>query len=516
MLKQAFKEDALSQSRTFEWFARFNAGRTSVKDDLHTGRPLSIRNPENALKIKSSIKENPKITFRELSEDLDISFGTCQTIIKNDLHLKRSLAKFVSHLLTNEQKEHRKETCKKMVEMFNSDPHWLKNFITGDETWVYGYDPETKRQSSQWLEPGEPRFKKARMIKSNLKCLLITFFDVNDWYTMNSCPRLVAVIAVAAVAWAKEEDHMQVAESALQTYGGGYGRGGRGGGGGYGGALGGGHGGGYGGAGGYGGGRGGGYGGAGGYGGGRGGNGGGRGGYGGGAVSYGSRGHGSYGDAGYAARGHGGYDQGSYGDHGSYADRANSAHGAHKRGGYRDLDAYGASRGAHDRYSSKGAYAHDRGAGYEKAYAYDKKAGYHKAGGDKGYYDSHHGLHDKKGYLDQGAYGRYGHDRHGSHDKSGKYGHGNYGYDQSGHHKHGNNYGASAYQGGHGGAVYGGGHYLFLTNEQKLCRLATCEDMMEMTRTDPEWKDKIITGDETWVYGYDPETKPQLPSGEVR
>ncbi|UYV65409.1 hypothetical protein LAZ67_3004297 [Cordylochernes scorpioides] len=27
--------------------------------------------------------------------------------------------------------------------------------------------------------------------------------------------------------------------------------------------------------------------------------------------------------------------------------------------------------------------------------------------------------------------------------------------------------------------------------------------------TDPELKDKIITGDETWVYGYDPETKPQ-------
>ncbi|UYV73188.1 hypothetical protein LAZ67_10002144 [Cordylochernes scorpioides] len=101
MLKQAFKEDALSQSRTFEWFARFKAGRTSVKNDLHTGRPLSIRNPENALKIK------------ELSEDLYILFGRCQTIIKNDLHLKRSPAKFVPHLLMNEQKEHRKETCKR-------------------------------------------------------------------------------------------------------------------------------------------------------------------------------------------------------------------------------------------------------------------------------------------------------------------------------------------------------------------------------------------------------------------
>ncbi|UYV77833.1 hypothetical protein LAZ67_15002505 [Cordylochernes scorpioides] len=53
--------------------------------------------------------------------------------------------------------------------MFNSDPHWLKYVITGDETWVYGYDPETKKQSSQRLEPGELRFKKARMIKSKFK-----------------------------------------------------------------------------------------------------------------------------------------------------------------------------------------------------------------------------------------------------------------------------------------------------------------------------------------------------------
>ncbi|UYV61368.1 hypothetical protein LAZ67_1004617 [Cordylochernes scorpioides] len=47
----------------------------------------------------------------------------------------------------------------------------------------------------------------------------------------------------------------------------------------------------------------------------------------------------------------------------------------------------------------------------------------------------------------------------------------------------------------------------FLTNEQKLCRLATCENMLEMTRTDPEWKDKIITGDETW--GSDSKKRPE-------
>ncbi|XP_011066332.1 PREDICTED: uncharacterized protein LOC105153281 [Acromyrmex echinatior] len=49
--------------------------------------------------------------------------------------------------------------------------------ITGDESWVYGYDVETKAQSSQWKLPHEPRSKKARQVRSNVKVLLTVFFD---------------------------------------------------------------------------------------------------------------------------------------------------------------------------------------------------------------------------------------------------------------------------------------------------------------------------------------------------
>ncbi|GFX71170.1 mariner Mos1 transposase [Trichonephila clavipes] len=38
----------------------------------------------------------------------------------------------------------------------------MKLIITRDESWIYGYDPETKQQSSQWKNPGSPRPKKAR------------------------------------------------------------------------------------------------------------------------------------------------------------------------------------------------------------------------------------------------------------------------------------------------------------------------------------------------------------------
>ena len=49
-----------------------------------------------------------------------------------------------------------------------------------NESWIYCYDSETKRQSSQWEYAGSPRTKKARQSKSTHKLLMIPppfFFD---------------------------------------------------------------------------------------------------------------------------------------------------------------------------------------------------------------------------------------------------------------------------------------------------------------------------------------------------
>ena len=41
----------------------------------------------------------------------------------------------------------------------------LCQVITGDETWVFQYDPETKRQSMEWKTTETPPPKKAPMSK---------------------------------------------------------------------------------------------------------------------------------------------------------------------------------------------------------------------------------------------------------------------------------------------------------------------------------------------------------------
>jgi hypothetical protein len=51
----------------------------------------------------------------------------------------------------------------------NSESFFLRSLITGDESWVYGYDPETKMRSSHWKTPNSPRTKKARHVDRFLR-----------------------------------------------------------------------------------------------------------------------------------------------------------------------------------------------------------------------------------------------------------------------------------------------------------------------------------------------------------
>ena len=58
-------------------------------------------------------------------------------------------------------------------------PQIICKVVTGDETWCYGYDPETKQASSQYKTPNSPKPQKARQVRSNVKIILISFLDAN-------------------------------------------------------------------------------------------------------------------------------------------------------------------------------------------------------------------------------------------------------------------------------------------------------------------------------------------------
>jgi histone-lysine N-methyltransferase SETMAR len=84
----------------------------------------------------------------------------------------------VPRQLSDDQKAHRISVCRELKQQATDDPNFISSVITGDETWVYFYDPETKQQSSQWKSPNSRRPKKAHQVRSNVHSMLMVFFVI--------------------------------------------------------------------------------------------------------------------------------------------------------------------------------------------------------------------------------------------------------------------------------------------------------------------------------------------------
>jgi 1,2-phenylacetyl-CoA epoxidase PaaB subunit len=126
----------------FEWHSHFKASQVSAKDDECSGWPSTSKTTENVEEIWELIQKDRHRTIHELPDTAGINYGVCQEIVTENLNMRRIATKFVPLLLTNDQKQLREKT--------NEDQTFISRIIMGDGSWIYGYDPDTKQQSSHW------------------------------------------------------------------------------------------------------------------------------------------------------------------------------------------------------------------------------------------------------------------------------------------------------------------------------------------------------------------------------
>jgi len=139
------------------------------------------------------IRSNRRLTIREISEELNISYGSIQNILTTDLNMRHVSVKFVPGVLMVQQKQQCLSISLELRDHAASDSSFLGNVIMGDETWVYGYDPEIRVQSSQWKSTSSPRVKKARQSRSNIKVMMTVFFDLDGIVRAEFVPRNTTV-----------------------------------------------------------------------------------------------------------------------------------------------------------------------------------------------------------------------------------------------------------------------------------------------------------------------------------
>lgn len=177
LVKQAYQNEALGQAMVYRWHKLFREGRESIEDEPRSGCPKSGRNKENIEKIADILKNDRCVSVKMIEEMTGIPSTTAYRILIDDLGKKKVCSRFVPHLLTDDQKTARTQHCLDMKATAEADPNFLKTIITGDETWCFQYEPTTKRQSAEWVGPGEAKPKKLRFQKSKVKTMLLVFYD---------------------------------------------------------------------------------------------------------------------------------------------------------------------------------------------------------------------------------------------------------------------------------------------------------------------------------------------------
>ncbi|UYV64500.1 NARFL [Cordylochernes scorpioides] len=136
MLQTAYGDAVMSRRRAFKWYKRFKEGREETADNERSGRPSTSTTPEKVDKVLELVREDRRITVREVTEEAGISFGSTQLIMKDILGVRRLNAVLVPKDLTFDKKNARKETASLNLEATTDDPELLKRVITGDETWI--------------------------------------------------------------------------------------------------------------------------------------------------------------------------------------------------------------------------------------------------------------------------------------------------------------------------------------------------------------------------------------------
>uniref|UniRef100_A0A8C3BF43 Mos1 transposase HTH domain-containing protein n=1 Tax=Cairina moschata TaxID=8855 RepID=A0A8C3BF43_CAIMO len=177
MIKEAYGDADMGRSGVFEWHKLFREGRERVEDDDCSGRLLTSKTNENVSRVKNLLNRDHRMSIRTIADDLSIPQTQVFEMVKEKLAMRKVCVKFVPRVLSKEKKANQKAICQDLLHHVNEETDFLDNVVTGDEMWVFEYNPESKRQSTERHTPASPRPKKARMSKSKQKSMFICFFD---------------------------------------------------------------------------------------------------------------------------------------------------------------------------------------------------------------------------------------------------------------------------------------------------------------------------------------------------
>ena len=154
--KQIFNElcgiygpQTISMRTVFRWVKAFKAGKFSVEDNTRPGRP-KISGTKANIAVKIVVEQDVRMSVKDIASCTGISEGSVQTILKKCLDLRKLCARWVPHLLTEEQTPQHLKCARELLKTYKGcNSRVISNLLTGDETWVHMFEPQRRADNKQ-------------------------------------------------------------------------------------------------------------------------------------------------------------------------------------------------------------------------------------------------------------------------------------------------------------------------------------------------------------------------------
>lgn len=172
----------------FQWYSCFK----DYQDDLNDNRWLDQSANSHGWSLQTVMNSSKKVceliaivsnvTLKLMAEGFGINKDQILKILTKNLAKWKICTLFVPHInwWSRTHLEHYKDIIKTAQRN-----KILDSMVTSDEMWYFQYDPSINWQRAKWKSPSSARLKKFHFQKSQIRIMLICFYDSTILFIRN-------------------------------------------------------------------------------------------------------------------------------------------------------------------------------------------------------------------------------------------------------------------------------------------------------------------------------------------